>query len=64
MGLQLHLNECVGEGELDGMCGGDLGDYLLYHLPCPHPGGRVGEVMPDREISETKMVDGNSIVLR
>lgn len=45
--LQLDLYESVGEGELDGVSGGDLGDHLLYHLSRPHPGGGVGEVVSD-----------------
>ena len=47
MGLQLDLNERVGEGEVDGISGGDLRDDLLHPLPRPHPGGRAGEVMTD-----------------
>ena len=55
MGLQLDLNECVGEGELDGISGGDPGDDLLYLLPRPHPGGGVSEVMTDLRTSRREM---------
>ena len=53
--LQLDLYESVGEGELDGVSGGDLGDHLLYHLSRPHPGGGVGEVMTDLRTSGREM---------
>ena len=47
MGLQDDLDESVGEGEPDGVSGGDPGDDLLLDLPGPLPAARVGDVMPD-----------------
>lgn len=47
MGLQNDLNECVGEGEHDGISRRDLGDDLLLDVSRPLPGTRVAEVVPN-----------------